>query len=219
MKKYIKSSYEDDTVLPLFKKLAGKDKWIRVEAPIESDEDSGIRGEEWLYFLRILSVGKNGECKVNYFNYDNPEQFSGLDAVGTAFTEDIDLWLEDGEEPYIVSTAEMKKIIKQREEEHDQELRDYYEDDEDDEDEIEGCNVIASEDTNREFKAVPLKSLKKGAWFTIKPIAAPTDKQVYIKDDYDREEKKFMCGRCDDISYSTYFKGDKLVYDDNNFEY
>lgn len=65
-----------------------------------------------------------------------------------------------------------------------------------------------------QFNPVPLRSLKKGEWFTVKPIAYPTDKQVYIKDDYDREEKKFMCGRCDDISYSTYFKGDKLVYTD-----
>lgn len=88
---------------------------------------------------------------------------------------------------------------------------------------IAGCDdITAASEPNPEdweFNAVPLKSLKKGAWFTIKPIAYPTDKQVYIKDDYDREEKKFMCGRCDDISYSTYFKGDKMVYDDNNFEY
>ncbi len=82
-----------------------------------------------------------------------------------------------------------------------------------------GQTVNAATDIDREFKAVPLRSLKKGAWFTIKPIAEPTDRQVYIKDDYDREEKKFMCGRCDDISYSTYFKGDKMVYDDSNFEY
>ena len=92
-----------------------------------------------------------------------------------------------------------------------------------DEDEIAGCDdITAVSEPNPEdweFNAVPLKSLKKGAWFTVKPIAYPTDKQVYIKDDYDREEKKFMCGRCDDISYSTYFKGDKMVYDDNNFEY
>lgn len=90
-------------------------------------------------------------------------------------------------------------------------------------DDIEGCDdITAASEPNPndwEFKAVPLKSLKKGAWFTVKPIAYPTDKQVYIKDDYDREEKKFMCGRCDDISYSTYFKGDKMVYDDTNFEY
>lgn len=93
----------------------------------------------------------------------------------------------------------------------------------DDEDEIAGCdNITSATEPNPEdwkFNAVPLKSLKKGAWFTVKPIAYPTDKQVYIKDDYDREEKKFMCGRCDDISYSTYFKGDKMVYDDNNFVY
>ena len=92
-----------------------------------------------------------------------------------------------------------------------------------DEEDIEGCDdITAASEPNPEdweFNAVPLKSLKKGAWFTVKPIAYPTDKQVYIKDDYDREEKKFMCGRCDDISYSTYFKGDKMVYDDNNFEY
>lgn len=88
---------------------------------------------------------------------------------------------------------------------------------------VEGCdNITAASEPNPddwEFEAVPLKSLKKGAWFTIKPIAYPTDKQVYIKDDYDREERKFMCGRCDDISYSTYFKGDKLVYPDDNFVY
>lgn len=92
-----------------------------------------------------------------------------------------------------------------------------------DDEDIEGCDdITAATEPNPDdwqFNAVPLKSLKKGAWFTIKPIAYPTDKQVYIKDDYDREEKKFMCGRCDDISYSTYFKGDKMVYDDNNFEY
>lgn len=91
------------------------------------------------------------------------------------------------------------------------------------EESIAGCDTIkAATEPNPddwEFKAVPLRSLKKGEWFTIKPIAYPTDKQVYIKDDYDREEKKFMCGRCDDISYSTYFKGDKLVYPDTNFEY
>lgn len=77
---------------------------------------------------------------------------------------------------------------------------------------IEGCTITASEDTEYNPNPVPLKSLKRGTWFTVKPIEYPSDKQVYIKDEYDRELKKFMCGRCDDISYSTYFKGDKLVY-------
>ena len=79
---------------------------------------------------------------------------------------------------------------------------------------VKGCSVTASEEATFNPTPVTLKSLKKGTWFTLKPIEYPTDKQVYIKDDYDREEKKFMCGRCDDISYSTYFKGDKLVYTD-----
>lgn len=65
-----------------------------------------------------------------------------------------------------------------------------------------------------EFNAVPLRSLKKGDWFTLKPIAYPSDNQVYIKDDYDRESRKFACGRCDDISYVRYINGDKLVYTD-----
>lgn len=68
--------------------------------------------------------------------------------------------------------------------------------------------------TEVDSKPVPLKSLKKGDWFTLKPIAEPKDSQVYIKDEYDREEKKFMCGRCDDISYTKYLSGDKLVYTD-----
>ncbi len=67
---------------------------------------------------------------------------------------------------------------------------------------------------NWEFNPVPLKSLKKGAWFTIKPIAYPDDNQVYIKDEYDRETKKFACGRYDDISYSREFSGSTMVYTD-----
>ena len=65
-----------------------------------------------------------------------------------------------------------------------------------------------------EFKAVPLKSLKKGELFTVKPIAYPDDKEVYIKEEYDRETKKFSCTRYDDISYSKEFPGTKMVYTD-----
>ena len=36
-----------------------------------------------------------------------------------------------------------------------------------------------------------LKNLKKGEYFTIKPIEAPTEKQVYIKGDYDRASKNY----------------------------
>lgn len=75
-------------------------------------------------------------------------------------------------------------------------------------------NAAQENPADWEFNPVPLKSLKKGDWFTIKPIAYPTDKQVYIKDEWDRSTRKFSCGRCDDISYSREFPGDKLVYTD-----
>lgn len=62
-----------------------------------------------------------------------------------------------------------------------------------------------------------IKELKKGEYFTIKPIDNPTEKQVFIRGDYDRSEKKYECGRFDDISYSRLFKGDKEVYTDFTF--
>jgi len=59
-----------------------------------------------------------------------------------------------------------------------------------------------------------VKDLKKGEWFTLKPIEEPTEKQVFIRDDYCREEKKYICGRFDDISYSRLLKGSTPVYTD-----
>ena len=59
-----------------------------------------------------------------------------------------------------------------------------------------------------------IRELKFGEWFTLKPIAEPNDNQVYIRRDYDRTERKYECGRCDDISYSRLLKGDRIVYTD-----
>lgn len=59
-----------------------------------------------------------------------------------------------------------------------------------------------------------VKQLKKGEWFTLKPISDPKDSQVFIRRDYDRTEKKYECGRCDDISYSRLLNGDTEVYTD-----
>lgn len=59
-----------------------------------------------------------------------------------------------------------------------------------------------------------IKELKKGEFFTLKPIENPTEKQVYIRGDYDRSSKKYSCGRFDDCSYEKEFKGDKVVYTD-----
>ena len=59
-----------------------------------------------------------------------------------------------------------------------------------------------------------LKELKKGEWFTIRPLEYPAESQVYIKGDYDRELKKYECGRWHDISEAVYLKGEREVYTD-----
>ena len=128
MKKYVKSSDSDSLALEL-QQYVGKDVWLQTEvALLDSEEDTGISGGEWLYYLKILSVSADGECVVNYYNYDFPEQFISLDQKATTCVEDIDFWGE------VVTTAELKEIIKRREAEHDQELADYYGEDYDDED-------------------------------------------------------------------------------------
>lgn len=62
-----------------------------------------------------------------------------------------------------------------------------------------------------------LKDLKIGEYFTLKPIENPTEKQVFIRGEYDRIEKKFECGRFDDISYTRYLSGKVEVYTDFTF--
>lgn len=57
-----------------------------------------------------------------------------------------------------------------------------------------------------------LKELKAGSWFTLKPIEEPKESQVYIRGEYDRETKKYVCGKFSDISYSRLLKGDTEVY-------
>lgn len=59
-----------------------------------------------------------------------------------------------------------------------------------------------------------VKELKKGEFFTLKPIAEPKESQVYIRGDYDRSERKFDCGKFSDISYSRMLKPDTIVYTD-----
>lgn len=59
-----------------------------------------------------------------------------------------------------------------------------------------------------------LKDLKKGEFFTLKSIDEPKENQVYIRGEYDRAERKYDCGRCDDISYSRYLRGETTVYTD-----
>lgn len=62
-----------------------------------------------------------------------------------------------------------------------------------------------------------LKDLKRGEYFTLKPIEEPKENQVYIRGEYDRTEKKFECGKFSDISYTRYIDGNREVYTDFTF--
>lgn len=62
-----------------------------------------------------------------------------------------------------------------------------------------------------------IKDLKIGEYFTLKPIENPKENQVYIRGEYDRTEKKYECGRFDDISYTRYLSGKTEVYTDFTF--
>lgn len=59
-----------------------------------------------------------------------------------------------------------------------------------------------------------LKELKKGDYFCVIPHNEKEvkAKQVYIKGEYNRSTKKYICGRCDDISYSREFRPTMPVY-------
>jgi len=62
-----------------------------------------------------------------------------------------------------------------------------------------------------------LKDVKKGDFFTLKPIETPNESQVYIKGDYDRQTKSYCCIKFSDISCSRLVKSDKVVYTDFTF--
>lgn len=62
-----------------------------------------------------------------------------------------------------------------------------------------------------------IKELKKGEFFTRKPIENPTEKQVWIRGDYDRSAKGYEATRFDDISYSVVFGRGTTVYTDFTF--
>lgn len=59
-----------------------------------------------------------------------------------------------------------------------------------------------------------VKDLKKGEFFTRKAIENPTERQVFVRGEYDRETKKYECQRFDDISSCIYLKGDTKVFTD-----
>lgn len=59
-----------------------------------------------------------------------------------------------------------------------------------------------------------IKDIKKGGFFTKKAIDCPSDRQVWIRGDYDRSEKKYECTRFDDCCTFCYMSGSKEVFTD-----
>lgn len=57
-----------------------------------------------------------------------------------------------------------------------------------------------------------IRDLKKGEYFTLKPIEEPKETQVYIREDFDRSEGKYWGQKWSDISSGRFFSGDKVVY-------
>ena len=62
-----------------------------------------------------------------------------------------------------------------------------------------------------------IKDLKKGNFFTKKNIEYPTDCQVWIRCDYDRNEKKYECVNFADCNKYCYIDGKKEVFIDFTF--
>lgn len=64
------------------------------------------------------------------------------------------------------------------------------------------------------MKQTTIKQLKAGEFFTKKPAEYPTEKQVWIRGAYDRENKKYECSRFDDVNAVCYISASKVVYTD-----
>ena len=57
-----------------------------------------------------------------------------------------------------------------------------------------------------------LKDLKKGEFFTKKPIEEPKENQVFIRGEYDRGERKYEISRFSDFCNTAYIKSTAKVY-------
>ena len=59
-----------------------------------------------------------------------------------------------------------------------------------------------------------IHELKKGCYFTLKPILYPKESQVFVYDGYDRSEKKYLACKFSDISVIRMLKKNTDVYTD-----
>lgn len=55
------------------------------------------------------------------------------------------------------------------------------------------------------------------AWVTFKDIKEPTDTQVWMIEEYDRSEKKYLLSNFADVCKCKYVKGDKVCFTEFTF--
>ena len=67
------------------------------------------------------------------------------------------------------------------------------------------------------MKAILLSKVKKGDYFTFKPIEEPTENQVYVRSEYDRSSKKYEYYKFADVCHYGCRKGNTIVYVDFYF--
>ena len=67
------------------------------------------------------------------------------------------------------------------------------------------------------MKATTIEQLKKGEYFTLKPIEYPRESQVYVREDYDHSLKKYGASKFSDFCSDRYFKRGTIVYIDFTF--
>ena len=64
------------------------------------------------------------------------------------------------------------------------------------------------------MKKATIKELKKGDFFTLKPIEFAEEPQVWIRGEYDRSSKSYSCYKFEDVNHERFFSGKKEVYTD-----
>ena len=62
-----------------------------------------------------------------------------------------------------------------------------------------------------------VKALKKGEYFTKKDIEEPSEMQVWIRGEYDRESRRYEISCWGDINKTQYVKGETIAYTEFTF--
>lgn len=62
-----------------------------------------------------------------------------------------------------------------------------------------------------------LKDLKRGEYFTKKPISEPKENQVWVRGDYVRSLGAYECYKWEDVNHITFISGKTLVNDEFTF--